>query len=709
MKTMGKRVIILLVALAATLLLMASTFAVDSDSNGTCGYGLTWMLDSDGTLTISGSGGMDNYCANDAPWQGETVKKVVISEGVTSIGAGAFRGCAELTAVTFAEGCGLTSIGQGTFSGCTSLMEIKIPASVTGIGENVFYGGASPTGLTVTGIAGAEGGAFYGCTSLAKVIFAEGSKLESVGRDTFYGCTSLAEITIPADVTSIGYEAFHSCTSLTEIEIPKGVTSIEWSTFYDCTNLKKVAFSADSNLASIGEWAFTRCSNLTEIMIPQSVINIGKFAFLLCRNITEIILPQGVTSIEEHAFYGCASLERITIPAGVIRIDCWAFSNCTSLTGITIPADVTSIGDYAFADCVELKDVYAYCDAPENGGTGECFSGCHEELTIHYCNTAEGWTSPTWNGIRTEAFSDPDDELLAESEFPIVGSRNTGSQLRETALGNLITDSMRWYTANKLNKEVDAALINGGMLRADIDAGKLSRKDVDRVLAFGNTAVIVEVTGAQLLTALEAACQYVPDGTTAFPQVSGMELLVTSDVAYQSTDELLCTIGDRSYYAPKNAGERMKILRIGERLFSAEETYHIVTNDYLANGGDAYAAFSKGEKIDTDCLVADMVAAYLKESLEGQMPRRYEQAEGRTAVAASGEVYIVPQEMRRQNGALWMAAYEESGRMCAFEPLERGYLYYKELPPVADSFRLFCIDEAFRPMCASQMVSLHDR
>ena len=152
---------------------------------------LTWTLYEDGTLTISGTGAMKNYDRADnlsPAYQNSNVKKVVIEDGVTSIGKYAFFYCTGLTSITIPDG--VTSIGKAAFFYCTGLTSITIPESVTNIEDYAFE-----------------------------------------------WCIGLSSVTIPDSVTSIGIGVFHRCSSLTSITIPKSVTSIGEAAFDGCNNL----------------------------------------------------------------------------------------------------------------------------------------------------------------------------------------------------------------------------------------------------------------------------------------------------------------------------------------------------------------------------------------------------------------------------------------------------------------------------------------
>ena len=174
---------------------------------------LTWTLYEDGTLTISGTGAMKSYRNDDSPavQKKDNVKKVVIEDGVTSIGESAFYSCKSLTSITIPDS--VTSIGFTAFYACSSLTSITIPGSVTSM----------------------ERSAFEFCTGLKSVTISDG--VTSIGESAFINCYSLTSITIPDSVTSIENYAFANCSNLTSITILKSVTSIGKNAFKDCYNL----------------------------------------------------------------------------------------------------------------------------------------------------------------------------------------------------------------------------------------------------------------------------------------------------------------------------------------------------------------------------------------------------------------------------------------------------------------------------------------
>ena len=442
---MKKRLLsFVLAVLMIVSILPATALAADIVASGTCGAegdgsNLTWTLDSDGVLTISGSGDMHGYGSSDAPWHGR-VKSAVIAEGVTSIGGKAFLDCTSLTSVTIPDS--VTSIGKQAFMYCTSLTGVTIPDSVTSIGSSAFSYCKSLTSVTIPdSVTSIGGAAFNGCSSLTSVTIPD--SVTSIGGCAFMDCSSLTSVTIPNSVTSIGEYAFYNCTSLTSVTIPDSVTSIGEYAFYNCRSLTSVtipdsvtsigddAFSNCKSLTSvtipdsvtsIGKWAFSECKSLTSVTIPDSVTSIGDAAFASCTSLTGIwvaegnshyandasgvlfnkdkttlvqcpgafsgsyAIPNSVTSIVGYAFDGCASLTSVTIPDGVTSIGRYAFHDCRSLTSVTIPDSVTSIGVWAFCDCTSLTDVYYAGSEAQWKAIGIDLYGNDDLLTanIHY-------------------------------------------------------------------------------------------------------------------------------------------------------------------------------------------------------------------------------------------------------------------------------------------------------------------------------------
>ena len=437
---MKKRLLsFVLAVLMIASLLPATALAAGIVDSGICGAegdgsNLTWTLDSDGVLTISGSGDMHgyDYGSSGAPWDDSRVKSAVIAEGVTSIGSYAFDDCKSLTSVTIPDS--VTSIGDSAFCNCKSLTSVTIPDSVTLI----------------------DNGAFSFCTSLTSVTIPD--SVTSIDQDAFYKCESLTSVTIPNSVTSIGWGAFSNCAALTGIRvaegnshyssdasgvlfskdkttlvqcpgafsgsyaIPNSVTSIGDSAFSGCSSLTSVTIP--DSVTSIGKWAFSECKSLTSVTIPDSVTSIGNCAFASCTSLTGIwvaegnshyasdasgvlfnkdmttlvqcpgafaayTIPDSVTRIGERAFYYCTSLTSVTIPNSVRSIGKWAFRGCSSLTSVTIPNSVTSIDDGTFASCTSLTSVTIPNSVTYFGEWA--FDDCTSLTDVYYAGSKAQW------------------------------------------------------------------------------------------------------------------------------------------------------------------------------------------------------------------------------------------------------------------------------------------------------------------------------
>lgn len=264
---------------------------VASGSCGAEGDNLTWTLDNNGLLTISGTGEMASRCTWNASGVDyrRSIKYVWIKNGVTSIGAYAFWNLLlddvmdNLMIVEISDS--VTIIGAHAFEDQTNLQEITLPESITHIGEYAFN-----------------------------------------------GCTNLKEIILPESVIRIGGFAFEKCTSLRKIIVPKNVRSMGYSLFGDCTGL--VSAEIMDGVPAIGAYMFSRCTNLRSVTIPESVDDIGVCAFYKCASLSNVVIPKGVRCIGHDAFEKCTNLESVSIPQSVLGIQPDTFSGCDSLKDV---------------------------------------------------------------------------------------------------------------------------------------------------------------------------------------------------------------------------------------------------------------------------------------------------------------------------------------------------------------------------------------
>ena len=320
-------------------------------ASGSCGDNLTWTLDDNGLLTISGTGAMESYTGQ---WNGcrGSIKYVWIKNGVTSIGAGAFKETNNLTIVEIPDS--VTSISENAFNRCANLQELTLPESITRIDQYAFANCTSLRKITVPKNVRSVGGSlFAGCTGLVSAEIMDG--VPAIGDGMFNGCTNLRSVTIPESVANIGIQAFQYCAGLSNVVIPKGVRSISDYAFKDCTNLARLTLP--DGLSSIGAEAFVRCTSLRKVTLPESVIKVGVRAFYNCSSLSSVTIPEGVLQIEREAFALCGKLAAVAVPGTVTEIGEGAFKSCTGMKKAEIADGVLSIGKEAFANCISLTDL----------------------------------------------------------------------------------------------------------------------------------------------------------------------------------------------------------------------------------------------------------------------------------------------------------------------------------------------------------------
>ena len=299
---------------------------------------------------------------------------------VTSIEAGAFYDCVDLTSVTIPSN--VTEIGNSAFEGCSGLTSLEIPNGVTFIGTDAFTGTAwldnQPEGLLYIG----------------KVVY---KYIGTMPENT--------SISLKEGTTAIVGKAFHECSGLISIDIPNTVTSI-------------------------GMGAFTYCSNLTSVIIPQGVTSIGTSAFNSCYSLASVSIPNSVTSIGSGSFYKCKALTEIVIPNSVIEIGYNAFQNCSNLTSVIIGNSVTLLNNSAFSGCSRLTDVYCYVENVPSTGSNVFTESTIRSTTLYVPALAlENYkNSEPWSGFGNIVALDDEqvveDVAINETNFPDENFRN---------------------------------------------------------------------------------------------------------------------------------------------------------------------------------------------------------------------------------------------------------------------------------------------
>ena len=391
---------------------VAAVFAVSvTAQTWNCGYSTTTPPTaavtatlSEGTLTISGRGDMmdfPNYPSNTWRDSKSSIIRVIINDGVTSVGEKAFNGHTSLTSVTIPNS--VTSIKNAAFFGCIGLASVTIPDGVEIIGEDAFARCTSLTSVTIPGnvirIGGdrvnVNGVAFDGCTGLTNIEVDNGNTVYSsidgvlfnksqdtllnypagrqgayiipdgvtvIGAQAFNERTNLTSVIIPNSVISIGSWAFDGCTGLTSLTIPNSVAYI--GGFTGCTGLTSVTILDGATAVTLGSWAFSGCTGLTSVTIPNSVTFIDYGAFNECTGLTSVTIPNSVATIEHNAFDNCINLTSVTIPNSVTYMGYEAFRRCYRLTSVTIPNSVDSIKGGTFGECRSLTSIISLRAVP---------------------------------------------------------------------------------------------------------------------------------------------------------------------------------------------------------------------------------------------------------------------------------------------------------------------------------------------------------
>ena len=219
--------------------------------------------------------------------------------------------------------------------------------------------------------------------------------------------------------------------------------------------------------------------------------------------------------------------------------------------------------------------------------------------------------------------------VFAKTEVKLNGEKAPGNRTEETNLGDLITDALVWK-ATQEGEAVDAAITNGGGIRATIEAGDITKKDINTVLPFGNTLSIIKITGSELLEVLEASTFCTPEAIGGFPQVSGIEFTVDTSKAYDAGDEYPGT----TYAAPKSIN-RVTITSVGGKDFDPAATYTIATNDFMASGGDTYYRFVNATaNYDLGLPMDEVVMDYVNTVLGGTVTaEKYGEPAGRITIS----------------------------------------------------------------------------
>ncbi len=282
---------------------------------------------------------------------------------VTSIGGYAFF-CDLLSSVKIPSS--VTNIGNGAFSDCYNLEYIDIPNTITSIGSFAFNGTKYDTeNRAADGILYLENylvSADCYTTTYTNYTVKSGTKV--IAGYTFGSIESLEKITIPDSVVYIGNEAFTGCLNLSDVTIGEGVQTIGDRAFAYCTSLDSITLP--DSVVNLGEEAFRGCESLSCIDFSANLKSIEWCTFQSTA-LTAVILPDSVEYIGKYAFSYMESLSSVTFGKGTSKIDEAAFTNCSKLSYVSFSEALEYIGENAFYSCSNLKkvniaDIAAWCD-----------------------------------------------------------------------------------------------------------------------------------------------------------------------------------------------------------------------------------------------------------------------------------------------------------------------------------------------------------
>jgi len=527
---------------AALLLLALCIGASAAGTSGKCGPSAYWSFDSStGTLTISGSGAMNDYeYGNDYPWMDyrDSIQTIVIGDQITQIGRNAFPWTA---CSTIKFGKNVRSIGERAFNGCRNLNgDLTLPDSVQTIGAGAFQGCEKLSGdLTIPDSVQTIGdSAFEFCTGLNGTLTL-GKNLRTIGKKAFSGCAFTGSLTIPEGITeiangtfsssrsngmftgtltlpstlkTIGAEAFAYTDFSGELLIPDSVTSIGAHAFKECDGFGGTLSLPDS-IKTVGERAFYLCKGFTGLKLSASLTKIEERSFAHMYGLkTEVVIPEGVTEIGESAF-SCSDMPSVRFPSTLKKIGKQAFQ-FAGLTKITLPNGLETIGDEAF-DCwnvnkaivipASVKSIgknafrrYSYYGsgtlgayflgaAPQIVGTLNANCSFPSDWTLFYLPGTSGWTGDTYEGYKIVPWDGETRwDNLRTSKFG-YGWDNKGNEIEtswsvNTDTGKItLTDDLNEGCAVAVSYDADGRVTSIGVLRTKTDSVRLNLQDTCRL------------------------------------------------------------------------------------------------------------------------------------------------------------------------------------------------------------------------------------
>ena len=404
-------------------------------TSGTCGAtgnesAVKWSFDkSSGTLTISGTGAMADYTVNgtvdDRPWKdyAESITKVQISEGVTSLGKSAFQNL-------------------------TALKETNIPASITKLGDHIYRGDAS-----LTTVNWAEGFKAPTITDTDSNTSTYSGKY--VPTSMFDGCKSLGadqELSawLPESFTGVGCAAFRGTAFKVDFEKWTKLSYIGARSFEKMPNLDAVTVKSNWTLGLRGNSSCAFIGSGVKNAVIESRENIPVGLFQDCKSLTSVTLPDDAKTIGLYAFTGTTALESIDLK-NVETISDYAFSD-SGIEKLVFPESLKKVEDRAFcknkaltkltinSSNLEIKRAFMGCSAlsyvETSAGTNVTFNSSFGAGSQDGETACTGVTKLVANGTIRGSIT----ALTGLKELTVNGSSETG------LTGTTVPDSVETLT-----------------------------------------------------------------------------------------------------------------------------------------------------------------------------------------------------------------------------------------------------------------------
>lgn len=385
-------------------LLLAVLMTSSLSSYATKVGGIDYLFNSDGTATVGTNAGVSGDVV--IP---ETVTYNGQNYTVTSISAGAFRGCSGLTSVTISNT--VTSIGNQAFYSCRGLTSMTIPSSVTSLGSEAFYNCTSLRYLALCNTERIGSKAFFNCEALKTLYIGGNSFINSNLGSTpnsnwpFESCWDQQLDTLIVDtnhwvdikmylnyrlsynaswgtgwhyvvlykaktliigenVTTFGAEAFSEYTATTNViwkarKCAGFTSSTSSQPFYGLNNIYNFVFGDE--VQRIPAYLCSGLTGIRTLIIPESVTSIGSKAFSGCTNLYSVNWKATNCSdmlVSTMPFEGCTKIiSNFNFTSGVQHIPAYLCNGLTGLTSVSVPQSVTSVGQTPFYGCSNLSSI----------------------------------------------------------------------------------------------------------------------------------------------------------------------------------------------------------------------------------------------------------------------------------------------------------------------------------------------------------------